>query len=252
MPARTGVQSQVALSAITGGIFAELGLAGSTLVPSRPPRETLAAVKARRQWLRWAMNDGGSPLLSVRAEARDLVAPDYAVVDGLIEHTAGSKAEAVQSVAGSLDRLTAELAALGAVPFDAGAGRRPLTWSAHSWTTREELYHDKETMRMERTGQVTATVALQVTVRDLDALDDLSGVLAAAPGLNVHGVTWQVDWDNPAWPQVRAAAIAAAIGKARDYAAALGATVQHVEHIADAGLLGGDTAPFHTARGMTF
>ena len=105
---------------------------------------------------------------------------------------------------------------------------------------------------MQRTGQVTATVALQVTVRDLDRLDDLSGVLAAAPGLNVHGVTWQVDWDNPAWPQVRAAAIRAAIGKARDYAAALGATVHHVEHIADAGLLGGDTASHHMVRSMAF
>ena len=198
------------------------------------------------------MNSGGNPLLSVRAEARQLVAPDCAVVDGPIEYTAGSKAEAVRSVTASLDRLTADLAALGAVPFDAGAGRRPLTWSAHSWSTREELYHDKETMRMERTGQVTATVALQVTVRDLDRLDDLSGVLAAHPGLNVHGVTWQVDWDNPAWPQVRAAAIGAAIAKARDYAAALGARVRHVEHIADAGLLGGDTAPFRTASGMAF
>jgi uncharacterized protein YggE len=190
------------------------------------------------------MNGGGSPLLSVRAEARQLVAPDYAVVDGVIEQTAGSKAEAVRSVTGSLDRLTADLAALGAVPFDAGAGRRPLTWSAHSWSTREELYHDQGTMRMERTGQVTATVALRVTVRDLDGLEGLSGVLAAHPGLNVHGVTWHVDWDNPAWPQVRAAAISAAIGKARDYAAALGATVAHVEHIADIGLLGGDTAPY--------
>ena len=37
-------------------------------------------------------------------QARELVAPDYAVVDGLIEHTAGSKAEAVRSVTGSLDR----------------------------------------------------------------------------------------------------------------------------------------------------
>ena len=37
------------------------------------------------------MNGEGSPLLSVRAEARQLVAPDYAVVDGLIEHTAESK-----------------------------------------------------------------------------------------------------------------------------------------------------------------
>jgi uncharacterized protein len=189
------------------------------------------------------MTSEGSPLLSVRAEARQLVAPDYAVVDGLIEHTAGAKAEAVRLVAGSLDLLLAELAALGAVPFDASTGRRPLTWSAHSWTTREELYHDQKTMQMERSGQLTATVALRVTVRDMDALENLSGVLTAAPGLNVHGVTWQVDWDNPAWPQVRAAAIAAAIGKARDYAAALGATVQYVEHIADAGLLSHESMP---------
>jgi len=196
------------------------------------------------------MNNGDSPLLSVRAEARQLVAPDYAVVDGLIEHTERSKVEAVRSVTGSLDRLTADLAALGAVPFDEGAGRRPLTWSAYSSATHEELYHDKETRRMERSGQVTATVALRVTVRDLDRLDDLSGVLAAQPGLNVHGVTWHVDWDNPAWPQVRAAAIGAAIGKARDYAAALGATVRHVEHIADAGLLGGDTAPYQPVHAM--
>jgi uncharacterized protein YggE len=198
------------------------------------------------------MNGGGSPLLSVRAEARQLVAPDYAVVDGLIEHTARSKAEAVRSVTGSLDRLTADLAALGAVPFDEGAGRRPLTWSAYSSATREELYHDAETRRMERSGLVIATVALRVTVRDLDRLDDLSGVLAAQPGLNVHGVTWHVDWDNPAWPQVRAAAISAAIGKARDYAAALGARLQDVEHIADAGLLGGDTAPYHTVRSLGY
>jgi uncharacterized protein len=198
------------------------------------------------------MNGGGSPLLSVRAEARQLVAPDYSVVDGLIEHTARSKVEAVRSVAGSLDRLTADLAALGAVPFDEGAGRRPLTWSAYSSATREELYHDTETRRMERSGLVIATVALRVTVRDLDRLDDLSGVLAAQPGLNVHGVAWHVDWDNPAWPQVRAAAISAAIGKARDYAAALGARLQDVEHIADAGLLGSDTAPYHTARSLGY
>jgi uncharacterized protein len=194
------------------------------------------------------MNDADSVLLSVRAEARQLVAPDYAVLDGLIEHTAGSKVEAVRSASASLDRLTADLAALGAVPFDEGAGRRALTWSAHSSTTREEHYHDQQTGRMQRSGQVTATVALRITVRDLDTLDDLSGVLAAHPSLNVHGVMWHVDWDNPAWPQVRAAAIGAAIRKARDYAAALGARLRNVEHVADAGLLGGDTAPYQPGR----
>jgi uncharacterized protein len=197
------------------------------------------------------MNDADSVLLSVRAEARHLVAPDYAVLDGLIEQTARSKVEAMRSVAASLDRLTADLAALGAVPLDEGAGRRPLTWSAHSSTTRQERYHDQETGRVKRSGQVTATVALQVTIRDLDTLDDLSGVLAAHPSLDVHGVMWHVDWDNPAWPQIRAAAISAAIHKARDYAAALGATVRQVEHIADVGLLNDDAAPYQPGRFVT-
>jgi len=190
------------------------------------------------------MNDAGGAVLSVRAEARQLVAPDYAEVDGVIEHTAGSKAEAVAAAAASAERLTADLAALGGVPFDQAAQRRPLTWLAHSSATREERYPDKETGRVVRTGQVTATVAVQVTVRDLGTLDAVSRVLAARQSLSVHGVSWHVDWDNPAWPQVRAAAIRAAIGKAGDYAAALGAAVQRVEHVADAGLLGGDTASY--------
>jgi hypothetical protein len=195
------------------------------------------------------MNVTDSVLLSVSAEARQLVAPDYAVLDGLIERTAGSKEEAVRSVSASVDRLTADLAALGAVRFDEDAGHRPLTWSAHSWAAHEERYQDRETGRVERTGQVTATVALRVTVRDLDLLDGLTGVLAADPSLNVHGVMWDVDWDNPAWKKVRAAAISAAIGKAGDYAAALGATLRQVEHVADAGLLS-STALHRPGRAM--
>jgi uncharacterized protein YggE len=56
----------------------------------------------------------------------------------------------------------------------------------------------------------------------------------------VHHVDWQVDWDNPAWQDVRAAAIQAAIRKASDYVAALGGALRTVDHVADAGLLGGD------------
>ena len=195
------------------------------------------------------MNDAGSVVLSVRAEARQLVAPDYAVVDGRIEHTAGSKQQAVRLASASVDRLTADLAAAGGVAFDEAAQRAPLTWSAQSLATWEESYHDKETGRLERPGQVTATVALQVTVRDLDILDAVNRVLAAEQSLNVHAVTWHVDWDNPAWPQVRAAAVQAAIGKGRDYAAALGGTLHHVEHVADTGLLGGDSAAYRPASG---
>ena len=194
------------------------------------------------------MNDTGGVVLSVRAEARQLVAPDYAELDGLIEHTASSTAQAVQSVSASLDGLTADLGARGGVPFDQDAARSPLTWSAHAVTTREDRYHDKTTGELKRPGTVSATVALRITIRDLGTLGDLSGLLAAHPSLNLHTVTWHVDWDNPTWPRVRAAAVTAAISKAGDYAAALGATVRHIEHVADTGLLGGDSSPYRAVR----
>lgn len=194
------------------------------------------------------MNDAESVTLSVRAEARRLVAPDYAVVEGMIEHTAASKAEAVQAVAVASDRLTTELAGLGGIPLDQVASQHPLTWSMYSSSTSSERHRDKATGRLEESSQVTAMLAVRVTVRDLDSLDAVSAVLAAQQSLNTHSVSWHVDWDNPAWSQVRADAIRAAIGKAGDYAAALGATVQHIEHVADAGLLGGEPADYSARR----
>jgi uncharacterized protein YggE len=115
------------------------------------------------------MSDRAGLLLSVRGEARRVVAPDYAEVALTVAVSRGSKAEAARAAAAGLDAL----------------------------------------------------------------------VLAAGEAVAVLGVSWHVDWDNPAWPLVRADAVQAAIGKGRDYAAALGGTLRSVEHIADAGLLGG-------------
>lgn len=57
--------------------------------------------------------------------------------------------------------------------------------------------------------------------------------------LDVHGTSWEVDADNAGWTLVRTEAIHAAIAKGRDYATALGASLDRVEHVADVGLLGG-------------
>ena len=83
-----------------------------------------------------------------------------------------------------------------------------------------------------------------LTVRELDTLDELTALLAGHDRLRVDEVQWGVDPDNPAWPVVRADAIRAAIRKGRDYAAALGGSLQSVEHLADAGLLGGTDQPY--------
>jgi uncharacterized protein YggE len=171
-----------------------------------------------------------------------MVAPDYATVAATIASSRASKAEAVRATAAALDRLTADLAAQGGVALEADTERHPLTWSAHSAATHAELRYDDRAGRHFPTGQVTAEVAVMVTVRAFELLDPLGAVLAAHEAISVHQVGWYVDWDNPAWPAVRAAAIQAAIRKGRDYAAALGGTLRSVEHIADAGLLGGGDA----------
>ena len=178
-----------------------------------------------------------------------MVPPDYAIVATAIEASRGSKAAAVRAAAASLDSLTADLAARGGVALDAGTGRRPLAWSAQSAATYAERAHDENTGQYLLTGQMTAAVAVMIGVRDFGLLDALGGILAAREAVTVQEVTWHVDWDNPAWPGVRAAAVQAAIAKGRDYAAALGGSLRGVEHLADAGLLsGGNTPPGFTGR----
>ena len=198
------------------------------------------------------MSDRGDLLLSVRGEARKVVSPDYATVAASVVSSAGSKETAVRAAAEALKSLTADLETRGGTALDAGTERRPLTWSAQSVTTLEERAHDDRTGRHERTGNFTAAVTITVTVRDFELLDSLGALLAAHEKVSVHQVTWDVDWDNPAWPEVRADAIQAAIRKGRDYASALGGSLRSVEHIADAGLLDGDSAQYRPARAVAF
>jgi len=80
-------------------------------------------------------------------------------------------------------------------------------------------------------------------VRALDLIDRISDVLATHETFNVHLVGWEVDPDNPRWPGVRAAAIHDAIAKGRQYAEALGGSLDHLEHLADVGLLSGGDEP---------
>jgi uncharacterized protein YggE len=204
------------------------------------------------------MTEPTGPLLSVRGDARLTVAPDYVILSGVIELSRDAKADAVRAAAAALDGLTADLAALGAVALSAETDRSQLTWSAQSAATRPERADNEQTGHYEPTGRVTATVDVMIAARDFDLLDALGAALASHESFNVRDAGWHVDWDNPAWPQVRAAAIQAAIHKGHDYAAALGGSLHSVEHIADAGLLGGsgDSSSFRfnsraMARGVS-
>ncbi len=201
------------------------------------------------------MTEPTGPLLSVRGDARLTVPPDYVILSGAIELARDAKASAIRAAAAALDGLTTSLAALGAVALSADTERSRLTWSAQSAATRPERKENEQTGNYELTGQVSATVDVLIGVRDFALLDALGAALASHESFNVRDADWHVDWDNPAWPQVRAAAIQAAIHKGHDYAAALGGSLRSVEHIADAGLLGGSgdgSGVRFTARAAAF
>jgi uncharacterized protein YggE len=200
------------------------------------------------------MTEPNRPVLSVRGEARQTVAPDSVVLPGALTVSAGSKPEVLRAAAGALESLTADLRSLGGVPLTVDSERNPLTWSAFSASTHAEGRHDPTTGAYVLTGRVTASVAVITTVRDFALLDQLSDLLAHHEQLSTHHAGWEVDADNPAWPQVRAAAIHSAIRKGRDYAAALGGSLLEVLHIADVGLLGGEgsDAAFRRSSGTRY
>jgi uncharacterized protein YggE len=186
------------------------------------------------------MTDPQGPVLSVRGVAHRTVAPDSATIYAAVETIADSKAAALVQAAEAVDLITADLRDLGGRAQEAGSARHPITWSSRTVATHPEQQKNSEKQRVELTGRVHANVALYLTVRDFDLLDPVGDRLAHHEMFNIHGVNWSVDDDNPAWPLVRAEAIHAAIRQGRDYAAALGCSLAEIEHVADAGLLGGD------------
>ncbi len=106
--------------------------------------------------------------------------------------------------------------------------------------THEEHAHNKITGEHGPTGRHQASVSLLITVRDFAMLEGVATTVTGRDSVEVHSVSWSVDEDNAQWALVRADAIRAALLKGQDYAAALGGTVVSVDHVADAGLLGGD------------
>ncbi|HJQ02670.1 MAG TPA: SIMPL domain-containing protein [Jatrophihabitans sp.] len=186
-------------------------------------------------------------LLSVRGHARRMVAPDQAIIHCAVSKVADSPGAASAAVGAVLTEVTGELAALGGQPLTPDTVRAPLTWSAQSLSVQAEYDHDKATGRHGPTGRHHASVALLLTLRDFTLSETITGTITGHSELSVHSVNWAVDADNPGWQQVRADAIQAALRTGQHYAAALGGTVVAVQHVADAGLLGGEAPGPHVA-----
>ena len=63
------------------------------------------------------MSEPTTVLLSVRGEARAIVAADSAMVNGVLRATQDTKPAALEAVAAALREMTSELGSLGGVPL---------------------------------------------------------------------------------------------------------------------------------------
>jgi uncharacterized protein YggE len=92
--------------------------------------------------------------------------------------------------------------------------------------------------RGERVTAYQGSVSTTVTVTDLAALGEMMLAVAGQDQTQVHGPTWSVRPDSAVHREARTAAVADAIERAREYAAALGAEVLELIELADPGLSG--------------
>lgn len=169
----------------------------------------------------------------MRGDATRLVDPDLVMCRLSISAVADDVEEASAKVETSRQQLVGALEQLGGTPATPTNSAAPLTWSVSSLSTGRDA-SEKSSLRYH------VSVSVTITVRDFGLLSRLTRVFTADDLLAVFSVRWLVDDQNPAWREVRADAINAAIRRGADYASALGGRVTAIEHIADPGLLGGD------------
>lgn len=178
----------------------------------------------------------GHTLLSVRGQAQRNVAPDQASLYLLLTATSQTKHGAAETAASIQARLTRDLEPHGGQVLTVDSMRAPLTWSTQAMHTFEE--HGPHG----HTGRQQANLTVVVAIRDFALLPAVESVVTHHDGVELQSVQWSVDSDNPEWASVRADAIHAALAKGQDYASALGGSVTGVIHVADAGLLGGESS----------
>ena len=178
-------------------------------------------------------------VISVRGAAALEALPDSATLHVSMRVTAGDSATALVALRTLVEQCVAGLAALGGVGLAPGE-RVPLAYARGGVTVRELSHWDPATQQEVVTGSVEGVATVSVVVRDWALLPGVqAAVTVGGNPVRLGEVLWQVDADNPGWEQVRALAVRDAVVRAAHYAEAVGVALGDLEHLADAGLLGG-------------
>jgi uncharacterized protein YggE len=159
-----------------------------------------------------------APTVTVRGEAQVEGPPELATVSAVLHTSGASAAEVTRALADlgqQLDRALPDLVfdsvrtdPLSVAPvFDRRSGVRVTGYAGRS--------------------------ATRLTLADFSGLADLLVALSALPGVQLDGPWWSLRHASPLEQQARLAAVRAAVARARDYAAALGATLGDLLELSD-------------------
>jgi uncharacterized protein YggE len=99
--------------------------------------------------------------------------------------------------------------------------------------------HPENAKRGERITAYSGSMSTTVTVQDFAALGEMMLAVADQDQTHVYGPSWSLRPDSSVFREARRAAIDEAIGRAREYAEALGAQVAELVELSDPGLSSG-------------
>ncbi|BBH64685.1 hypothetical protein ACTI_13700 [Actinoplanes sp. OR16] len=160
------------------------------------------------------MDPGRAPLVVVHGEAHREIPPELAAFSVGVSATDRDKGALIT-------RITERASAVSAILDDhAGAIERRETTGVqvHPGRKKHEYFGNIET---------------SVVVHDFSDLGVLLAALAGLDLTSVSGPWWQLKPGNRAGSDVRKKAVEDALDRARDYAAAVGATLERIVEIAD-------------------
>lgn len=168
------------------------------------------------------------PVVAVRGEAELEVEPELAELSLAVQAKAPDRKEAMQLLVKRLNATRDLLNGFGeAVERSEGS-----LWVHPVWTSDRNG-------RAKKIAGYEGRVPITVTVSTFDLLDQMVLALTGLEEIELRGPEWRLRPANPAYLEVREKAVAAAVQRARQYAAALGSTLVDLLELSDLGLGGG-------------
>ena len=175
-------------------------------------------------------------ILRVRGHANVDAEADFAVLAISIVHEADSAAAALGETTSIVNELREAT--------DAEDVREVAL--SRLTVTRTYRWEEKTGEQLPAGWQAAISGSVAAGAEDVNAVADR----IAGTGAEIVNLRWELDLDNPAYREVRRAAVAAAHRAAEDFADALDRDLGELRELADPGLLGSDQPPTMMASPM--